>query len=403
MHILYFHQHFSTPSGATGIRSYEMAKKLLVRGHTVTMVCGSYNSARTGLTSAFTKGMRKGYVDGINVVEFELAYSNKDGFVKRSVTFIKFALRSMLYALRSDYDMIFATSTPLTAALPGLVGRWLKRKPFVFEVRDLWPELPREMGVIKNPVILGLMGILEWSAYKSAHGLIALSPGIQDGILRLGVSSSQVIVIPNGCDMPLFTEHNNLWQHDSIKPNDFMAVFTGTHGVANGLQVIIDAAKILKERDCDQIKFVLVGEGKLKADLKAQAAEHKLTNILFLDSVEKSKISQLLSRADIGMQILANIPSFYFGTSPNKFFDYLAAGLPVLINYPGWLAEKVVQYQCGKVVEANHPAAIVDCLMELNDNRSQLLNMGQAALKLAKAEFDRDKLSNQFVYWLEKW
>lgn len=402
MHILYFHQHFSTPSGATGIRSYEMAKKLLKRGHQVTMVCGSYNSAKTGLTSAFKNGKRQGTVDGINVVEFELAYSNKDGFIKRFTTFIKFALRSMSFALTADYDMVFATSTPLTAALPGLVGRWFKRKPFVFEVRDLWPELPREMGVITNPVILALMGLLEWSAYKSAHGLIGLSPGIGEGILRLGVSPEQVTVIPNGCDIPLFAEPS-IWQPETIKPDDFMVVYTGTHGIANGLQVLIEAAKIVQERQEERIKFVLVGDGKLKAELKAQAAAYQLKNILFLDSVDKARISQLFCRADIGMQILADVPAFYYGTSPNKFFDYIAAGLPVMINYPGWLAGKVTDYECGAVVAANNPVAMADSLIDLEQNRSRLVSMGDNALKLAKMEFDRDDLSNQFVDWLEQW
>ena len=402
MHILYFHQHFSTPSGATGIRSYEMAKKLLMRGHKVTMVCGSYNSAKTGLTSAFKNGMRQGQVDGIHVVEFELAYSNKDSFVKRFTTFIKFALRSMSYALTSDYDMVFATSTPLTAALPGMVGRWLRRKPFVFEVRDLWPELPREMGVITNPISLALMGFLEWSAYKSAHGLIGLSPGIRDGILRLGVPPEQVTVIPNGCDIPLFAE-KSAWEPEMVQPEDFMAVYTGTHGIANGLQVLVDAAKVLQDRHCSVIKFVLVGEGKLKEQLKAQAAAYNLRNIIFIDAVDKARISQLLCRADIGLQILADIPAFYFGTSPNKFFDYIASGLPVMINYPGWLAGKIEQYECGTVVDANNPTAIADCLINLERNRALLINMQHRALKLAKTEFDRDQLSNQFVDWLEQW
>lgn len=402
MHILYFHQHFSTPSGATGIRSYEMAKKLISRGHTVTMVCGSYNCANTGLSSAFQKGVRKGIVEGINVVEYEMAYSNKDTFIKRFITFIKFALRSMLFALTAQYDLIFATSTPLTVALPGIIGRWLRRKPFVFEVRDLWPELPKKMGIIKNPLILGLMGVLEWATYKSAHGLIGLSPGIEKGILRVGVPPSRVTVIPNGCDISLFTEHNNQWQPEHIKPEDFMAVFTGTHGIANGLHVIIEAAKILKERGNTQIKFVLVGEGKLKSDLKNQALKHNLMNVIFIDAVEKVKISQLLSRADIGLQILANVPAFYYGTSPNKFFDYLAAGLPVLINYPGWLAEKVNEFQCGIVVEPDNPEAIANSLVELNQDKNKLQQMGSSALLLAKSEFDRANLSIQFVDWLEK-
>ena len=143
MKILYFHQHFSTPAGATGTRSYEMAKTLVARGHEVTMVCGSYIGSVTGLSMPFVRGKRRGNVEGIDVIEFEIPYSNADRFVKRTATFLKFAFRSLGVALREKCDLVFATSTPLTAGIPGVLARWLRGKPFVFEVRDLWPELPK--------------------------------------------------------------------------------------------------------------------------------------------------------------------------------------------------------------------------------------------------------------------
>ncbi|WP_454781379.1 glycosyltransferase family 4 protein [Legionella sp. WA2022007384] len=403
MHVLYFHQHFSTPAGSTGIRSYKMAKKLIEHGHTVTVVCGSYKGANTGLLNPFKNRVREGNVDGIHVVEFDLAYANKDSLLKRTVTFLRFAYSSMKYALRAKYDLIFATSTPLTIALPGLVGKWLRRKPFVFEVRDLWPELPREMGVITNPVILKLMGLVEWMAYKSADGLIALSPGIQKGILRFRKDEKRVTIIPNGSDIDLFAESLKSIRPKGVEEHHLMAIFAGTHGVANGLQSIINSAKILKERQCDDIRFVLIGQGKLKDTLIKQANEFELDNIIFLDPVDKDQLSQLLACADIGMQILANVPAFYDGTSPNKFFDYIAAGLPVLINYPGWLAEKISSTGCGVVVEPDNAEAFCDALINLSKNRHQLSQMGQAALILAKSQFDRDLLSKNFVTWLERW
>lgn len=192
MNILYFHQHFSTPKGSTGIRSYEMAKRLIHHGHHVTMVCGTYGGGETGLDSTFVSGKREGIVDGIRIIEFDLAYSNSDGFIKRSMTFIKFALKSIGLAFTEKYDVLFATTTPLTAGIPGIFARWLRGKPFVFEVRDLWPELPKEMGVIRNPVILSLMSLLEWASYRSAHRCIGLSPGIVDGIKKRGVDESKI-------------------------------------------------------------------------------------------------------------------------------------------------------------------------------------------------------------------
>src|SRR5215813_10879148 len=131
MHILYFHQHFTTPDGCTGTRSYEVAKRLLERGHKVTIICGSAALSYSGVIHPFINGRREGTVDGIHVIELELPYSNYDGFFRRSWTFLRFAIRSVLLALTLEYDLVFATSTPLTAALPGIAGRWLRRKPFV--------------------------------------------------------------------------------------------------------------------------------------------------------------------------------------------------------------------------------------------------------------------------------
>lgn len=163
MKVLYFHQHFSTPKGSTGIRSYEMASALVRSGHQVTMVCGSYGGGETGIEQPFVKGRRCAEVEGINIIEFDLAYSNSDGLIKRSALFLKFALKSIGLAMTESYDVVFATTTPLTAGIPGIFARWLRGKPFVFEVRDLWPELPKQMGVIKNPIILAMLSLLELS------------------------------------------------------------------------------------------------------------------------------------------------------------------------------------------------------------------------------------------------
>ena len=132
-------------------------------------MCGSYSAADTGLDSPYVRGRREGIVDGIRVIELELPYSNNDGFMRRSGQFLKFAFRSVGIAMRERYDLVFATTTPLTAGIPGIAARWFRRKPFVFEVRDLWPELPREMGVIKNPFVLMAMGWLEWLSYHVGH------------------------------------------------------------------------------------------------------------------------------------------------------------------------------------------------------------------------------------------
>ncbi|SEO25626.1 glycosyltransferase family 4 protein [Pseudomonas sp. NFACC39-1] len=401
MKVLYFHQHFSTPKGMVGTRSYEMARRLLTRGHQVTMVCGSYSGGETGLTLPFIGGKRRGTVEGIDIIEFDLAYSNSDGLAKRVVTFAKFALRSIGLALTERYDLVFATTTPLTAGIPGVFARWLRGKPFVFEVRDLWPELPKAMGVIRNPIVLGAMSILEWMSYRSAHRLIGLSPGIVEGIAKRGVPRERIALIPNGCDLDIFAGDVEPWRPEQIKPDDLLAVFAGTHGMANGLDAVLDAAVELKRRGRDNIKLLLIGQGKLKPALQARAQREALDCVVFHAPVNKSRLAGLMASTDVGLQILANVPAFYVGTSPNKFFDYIAAGLPVLNNYPGWLAGMIRDNLCGYPVEPENRYAFADALEQAADDRAAVKEMGKRSRELAEREFDRELLANRFVDWLE--
>jgi len=405
MHIIYFHQHFSTPAGATGTRSYEMAKKLMERGHQVTMVCGSYGVGKTGLEQDYVNGRREGQVDGIQVIEFELPYSNKDSFVKRSWTFLKFAFNSVKLALTMEYDLLFSTSTPLTAGIPGIITKLMgRKKPFVFEVRDLWPELPKAMGVISNPVILTLMSWLEWLSYNLADGCIGLAPGIVDGIKARMRGPSRVALVPNGCDLSMFHDQkrDDGWRPDGVAAGELMAVFTGAHGMANGLDAVLDAAQCLKERGRGDIKLVFVGEGKMKSALKDRAVRQGLDNCIFLDAVPKPRLAGLLTEADLGLMILANVPAFYYGTSPNKFFDYISTGLPVLNNYPGWLAGMIKEHGCGLAVEPDDPHAFAEALIQADGNRQQLLDMGKKGRELACQQFDRQMLASQLVDELEQ-
>lgn len=401
MRILYFHQHFSTPKGAVGIRSYEMARRLVDQGHQVTMVCGSYGGGNTGLTGPFLSGKREGKVEGIDVIEFNLAYANSDGFFKRAVSFLKFALRSIGVALTSKYDLVFATTTPLTAGIPGIFARWIRIKPFVFEVRDLWPELPKAMGVISNPLVLWAMSVLEWASYRSAHRLIGLSPGIVEGIVSRGVGASKVAMIPNGCDLDIFDAPGQPWRPEGVDDSQLMAVFAGTHGIANNLDAVLDAAARLKARGRNDIRLVLIGQGKLKPALVNRAKVEGLDNVVFHDPVNKERLAGLMASADLGLQVLANIPAFYFGTSPNKFFDYIASGLPVLNNYPGWLAEMIVSEDCGFAVAPDNPEAFADALEQAASDRDALRAKGERGRELAARRFDRKLLAGQFAQWLE--
>lgn len=400
MHILYFHQHFATPRGAGGIRSYEMAQALIRNGHRVTMICGSHGLGGPGLTQPFDRGRRRGEVDGIDVIEFDLRYGNADGLLKRSWTFLRYAVGGAVMALREPCDLIFATTTPLTVGIPALAARWLRGKRYVFEVRDLWPELPRAMGVIRNPVILALLSALEWLSYRGADRCVALSPGIAEGIAARGVSPDRIEMVPNGCDRHIFGAGTQAWRPEGVRDDQLLAIFTGSHGQANGLDAILDAAMVLQARGRDDIVIALVGDGKLKPRLMARAEREGLGNVRFHPPVSKLRLAGLMAGADLGLQILANVPAFYYGTSPNKFFDYLAAELPVLVNYPGWVAEMLTQEGAGVAVPPDDPEAFADGLIALADDRNAAKRMGAAAASLAERQFDRRELADRWVAWV---
>lgn len=404
MRILYFHQHFSTPRGSLGTRSYEMARRLIARGHTVTMVCGSANLGDTGLEVLFERGSRRGTVDGIRIIEFQLPYAGRDRFLKRTMLFLKFAARSVGVVLSEKVDLVFATSTPLTAAIPGIVARWIRRRPFVFEVRDLWPELPRAMGVIRNPIVLGLMGALEWVAYHSAKRCIALSPGIVEGIARHGYPREKIALVPNACDLDMFAPRSGACRRERLRrqvaPDAFVAVFAGAHGVANGLDAVLDAAAVLKARGRAGIHILLVGDGQLKPHLAARV-ESECLPVSLWDPLEKSDLALLFAEVDAGLMVLADVPAFYFGTSPNKFFDYIASGLPVLNNYPGWIANLISEHECGVVVPPGDPEAFANALELMADNSEQVRQMGANARRLAEERFSREGLAQEFVSVLE--
>lgn len=402
MNILYFHQYFTTPALGGGTRSYEFAQALIRKGHRVTMVCGGSDD-RFDLPR-LSRNFNRGVVDGIEVIQIRVNTQNKDSISKRVVDFVKFGFLGVKMALKEDYDLLFATSTPLTAGVPGIFAKWFRRKPFqfVFEVRDLWPELPKALGM-KNPFLLWGMSVLEKTTYRKSYACIGLSPGICEGIRRRAPEDHPVKLIPNGSDLNLFQRNpEDSYSIPGVNAADTVAVFTGSHGIANGLDAVLDMAKVLQERKADQVKIVFVGDGKMKPHLLDRKREEKIGNCIFLEPVSKFELNRLMNRADIGLMVLKNVPAFYYGTSPNKFFDYISASLPIVNNYPGWLADLIRENDCGLAVEPDDPAAFADAVLALADDPEGRAAMGRNGRKLAEREFARDLLAERLAGYLEE-
>jgi glycosyltransferase involved in cell wall biosynthesis len=401
MHVAYIHQHFSTRKGALGTRSYEMSRRLIAAGHRVTRVCGVNEASANCFPQ--NAGERDLDIDGIRVKCVAEPYSNKMGFTRRLVSFGRFARAAARIVSKLDADLVFATSTPLTVGLPGMKAARKLGVPFVFEVRDRWPEIPIAIGVLKNPLLIWHARRLERRIYQAADRIIALAPGMREGIIDTGYPADRITMIPNGCDLEMFRPDDGELDDERFgAKGDFRLVFTGAHGLANGLDAVLDAVAEVKRRGVKGVRFIFIGYGGLKGRLMRRSRDEGLEELIsWVDPIPKLELARVLPRMDVGMMILKNLREFYYGTSPNKFFDYIACGLPVLNNYPGWLADMITENQCGVVVPPDDPTAFADAVVRLRDDPAACGKMGRRAWQLAMARFGRDELAKQFVEVLE--
>jgi glycosyltransferase involved in cell wall biosynthesis len=404
MHVAYIHQHFSTRRGATGTRSYEMARRLIGAGHRVTMICGAYELSNADTADSTAGAVSESEVDGIRVLRVNEPYANRMGFMRRVKAFVRFSHAAAKLAGRLDADLVFATSTPLTVGLPGMKAAKRLGASFVFEVRDLWPELPIALGVIRNPLLKWYLRRMERRIYFAASHIIALAPGIKEGIAATGFPNERISMIPNSCDLDVFVPGDAPLEDSRFgAADDFRLVFTGAHGPANGLDAVLDAAAELKRRGVKGVRLVFIGDGGQRERLMERSRREGLGELTcWVKSMPKEELARILPRMDVGMMILKNVPAFYYGTSPNKFFDYIASGLPVLNNYPGWLAGLIGEHRCGVAVRPDDAKAFADAVLRLRDDRAALREMGVRGRLLAEAEFSRDVLGGRFVKTLEQ-
>jgi glycosyltransferase involved in cell wall biosynthesis len=388
MHVVYLHQYFNTPKMSGGTRSFEVGRRLVAAGHRVDMITSWQEPTRQ-------KGWFMTDECGITVHWLPVRYSNHMSNFSRIIAFCKFAIRAASRARRVRGDIVFASSTPLTIAIPAVYAARRCRIPMVFEVRDLWPELPIAIGALKNPLLQLAAKALEHFAYVNSAAIIALSPGMAQGICRNGYPKEKVEVVPNAADLQLFRRDALLGgafrQRLGIGDDKILVGYLGTLGRINGVSYLVRLAAALKNDA--RFVFLAVGEGQEREELAALArAEGVLGgSFLMLPKVAKLEVPALLSAVDVATSLFLPIPEME-ANSANKFFDALAAGCCVAINYGGWHAQLLQEANAGVRLDVDPRRAATE-LQALADEPGRIESAGINARKLAEDKFSRDDLA----------
>ncbi len=393
MRIIYVYQYFTPPEAAGSSRAYEMARRLVASGHEVHMVT-------TDRSPGAARGWRRSEVAGIQIHALGVPYSNHMGIPQRLASFGAFALAAMHKAHSLRGDVIFATSTPLPVAIPGVYASKRGRVPMVFEVRDLWPEVPIALGALPNPVARAAARRLEQFAYDNAAEIVALSEGMRRGVLRRGVPDSKISVIPNCCDLEIFdvpaedvaafrAEH--AWLGD--RP---MLLYAGAFGLVNGVGYAARLAAEVRTLD-PEFRFLLIGEGREEVMIREQArALGVLDETLFmLPSMSKPAVAVATAAATVATSFVIDVPELW-NNSANKFFDGLAAGVAVAVNHGGWQAELLEETGAGFRLHATDLAEAARTLVSRTHDPEWLAAARAASRQVGRERFARDDLAAQF-------
>jgi glycosyltransferase involved in cell wall biosynthesis len=387
MRILYIVQHFSGPGGSSSVRAYEAAVRLVHAGHAVTVLCGSFEKASE-------RDFAEAQEAGVRIVRSPIHYGQRMSTPQRLLAFRRYMnWATAVGTAQPRPDVVFASSTPLTI---GEVGRRVARHhrvPFVFEVRDLWPEVPMALGALQNP-------LLRWSAkrmarkvYAAADHVVALSPDMADGVMRWGVAAERVTVIPNCSSNELFGDRS---ERDAVRAEmgwagKFVAIHAGSLGKVNNIEYLLDAAAALRHLDAARVHVAIVGDGAVRDAVAARIARQRLTHVGLYPAVANARMPRLLSAADCGLVTVLPIKELE-ANSANKFFDCLAAGLPVALNYGGWQATTLNRAGAGEASSPQEPAAMAALLARWSSDSALVTRMGTAARTLAEGQFDRGRL-----------
>ena len=408
MRILLIHQYFLEKGEGGGSRFNEMSKSWSEQGHEITVLAGMvhYN---TGKKPKKYKG-KFTYKDlmfykNVDVIRCHVSESYNINFIGRLWAYFSFVFSSIyagLFKTKGKFDLIIVTSPPLFVGITGYLLSRINRIPYVFEIRDLWPESAIDTGVLKNKLIIKFAFWFEGFIYKRAQLINVLTPAFRDKLIRVkNVPKEKVILIPNAADFSLAEKIQKDSSFNALKfkkelglENKFVITYVGAHGVANHLIQLIDAAEKLQNTN---IVFQLIGSGMRKEFLQKEVIKRSLSNVIFRESVPKSEVFKYILASDVGTSVLKNVETFKTIYS-NKTFDYMSCKKPILLVIDGVSRELIETAKCGVFAKPENPLSIANKSKEMSTlEKSDLNQMGLNGYNYARENFDRVKLSKKYI------
>lgn len=388
MNILLIHQAFAALDEAGGTRHHELARFLVQKGHRVTVIASPV-SYLTGTSSHKNKEV----VEGVTILRAYTYNALHKSFVHRVFAFFSFMISSFFTGLGVGHvDVVWGTSPPIFQGVTAWALARLKGARFLFEVRDLWPDFAIAVGVLKSPTLIRMSFWLEKFLYRHADRVLVNSPGYVEHVRARG--ARQVELVPNGADPAMFdpqADGHSFRQANGLD-DKFVVLYAGAHGMSNDLGVVLECASLLEDNPV--IAFVFLGDGKEKPALQAQAAVMGLKNVLFLPSVPKNEMAEAMAGAQACIAILKPLEE-YKTTYPNKVFDYMAAGRPVVLAIEGVIREAVEEADCGVYPRPGDARDMANAIQFLEADRGHAATLGLHGRRYLEAHFSRERLAEQ--------
>ena len=401
MRILVVSHYFPPEVNAPANRTHEHTRRWAADGHQVTVITGVPNHPRGVLFPGYRNRLiQEEQIDGVRVIRTWMYLTANEGFVRRTLNYVLFALAAVLSSFRTESpDVVVATSPQFFCGIAGAVIARLKRRPFVLEVRDLWPDSIVELGQLRGKRTIQFLRAVETRLYRSASGIVVNTQAFVAHIRARGIPVDRITVIYNGIDLRMFSPRSpsqELRQAYGLQ-NHFVAAYIGTLGLAHGLMTIVDAAERL--RGCEDIVFLLLGDGAARGQVEAEISRRGLSNVRVLGLRPRTEMPAWIASVDVTLVLLRDLPVFET-VIPSKIFEFLAQERPVIVAARGEIRRLVDEAKAGLLIDPEHADQLVSAVLEVRDQPEAARARARAGREWVEASFDRDALARRMADFL---